>query len=59
MRFLSTRTNANEIHKQEIKGKLCCNAEEQGQMWLLRTRASVNEVAKHKNRAKEVNKAYE
>ena len=49
-RFLSTRKNANEVHKQKIKGKLCCKAQEQRQMRLLRTRKRVNDIAKHKNK---------
>ena len=52
MRFLSTRTNANEVHKHKIMGKLCCKAQEQGQMRLLSTRTSVNVVDKHKNKGK-------
>ena len=47
MRFLSARTNANEVHKHMIKDKLCCKAQEQRQMRLLSTRTSVNDVAKH------------
>ena len=27
MWFLSTRTNANEVNKHKIKGKLCCKAQ--------------------------------
>jgi hypothetical protein len=52
MRFLSTRTNANEVHKHKIKGKLCCKAQEQQQMRLLSTITSVNDVAKQKDKAK-------
>jgi hypothetical protein len=52
MRFLSTRTNANAVHKNKIKGKLYCKAEEQQQMRLLSTTTSVNDVAKQKNKAK-------
>ena len=62
MRFLSTRTNANEFHKHKIKGNLCCKAQEhrqmrllskeQGQMRFLSTITSVNDGAKHKNKGK-------
>jgi hypothetical protein len=52
MRFLSTRTNANEVHKHKINGKLCCKVQEQPQMRLLTTRISVNDVAKYKNKGK-------
>ena len=52
MRFVSTRANANEVHKHKIKGKLYCRAHEQGQMRLLSTRISVNDAAKHKNKGK-------
>ena len=52
MRFLGTRTNANEVHKDKIKGKLCCKAQEQRKMRLLGTSTSVNEVAKHQNKSK-------
>ena len=51
MGFLTKRTNANEIHNT-IKGKLCCNAQEQQQIRLLSRRASVNDVAKYKNKGK-------
>ena len=51
MRFLSTRTNANEVPEHKI-GKLCCKAQEQRQMRLLSTRTSVNDVAKRKNKGK-------
>ena len=47
MRFLSTRTKAIEVQKNKIKGKLCCKAQEQRQMRLLRTRTNANDVAKH------------
>ena len=50
--FLSTRTNANDVHKNNIKGKLCCKAQEQRKMRLLSTRTSVNEVVKYKNKGK-------
>ena len=50
MRFLSTKTNANEKHN--IKRKLCCKAQEQRKMRLLSTRKSVNDVAKHNNKGK-------
>ena len=56
MRFLSTRTSSNEVHKHKIKGKLCCKAQEQAQMRLLSTRTSLNDVAKHKKGEKEVKK---
>ena len=49
---LSTRTNTNEVHKQNIKGKLCCKAQEQRQMMLLSTRTSANDVANPKNKSK-------
>ena len=52
MRFLNTRTNANEVHKHKIKGKLCCKAQEQRQMGLLSTRTIVNDVTKQKNEGK-------
>ena len=52
MRFLSTRTNANDVAKNKNKGKLCCKEQEQRQMRLLSTRTSVNEVAKYKNKCK-------
>ena len=52
MRFLSTRKNVNEVHKYNIKGKLCCKAQEQRQMMLLITGTNVNDVAKHKNKGK-------
>ena len=52
MRFLRTRTNAHEIYKHKIKGKLCCKEQEQRQMKLLSTRTNVNDVAKHKNKGK-------
>ena len=48
MGFVSTRTNANDVHKHKIKGKLCCKAQEQRQMRLLNARTSVNDIAKHK-----------
>ena len=50
--FVSTRTNANEVHKHKIKGKLCGKAQEQRQMRLLSTKTDVNDVAKHKNKGK-------
>ena len=52
MRFLSTKTNANMVHKNNINGKLSCKAQEQSQMMLLSTRKTVNEVAKDKNSGK-------
>ena len=52
MRFLSTRTNANEVHKHKIKGKLYCKAQEQRQMMWLSKNTSVNDVSKHKNKDK-------
>ena len=52
MRFQSIGTNANEAHKNNIKGKLCCKAQEQRQMRLSNTRTRVNDVAKHKNKGK-------
>ena len=52
MRFLSTRTNVNEVHKHKIKDKLRYKAQEQQQMRLLSTITSVNDVAKHKNKGK-------
>ena len=55
MRFLSIRTNANEVHKHKIKEKLCCKAQKQRQMRLLYPRASVNDVGT-RTRAKEVKK---
>ena len=51
MWFLSARTN-----KHKIKGKLCSKAQKQRQMMLLSTRTSVNDVAKYKNKSKEVKK---
>ena len=56
MRFLTTRTIANEVHKHKIKGNLCCKAQEQRQMRLLSTRTNANDVTQHKNKAKEVKK---
>ena len=57
MRFLSTRTNANdEVHKHKINSKLCRKVQEQRQMRLLSTRTSINDVDKHKNKGKEVKK---
>ncbi len=52
MKFLSTRTVENEVHKHKIKGKLCCKAQEKQQMRLLSTRTCVNDVVKHKNKGK-------
>jgi hypothetical protein len=52
MGFLSTRTNANEVHEHKIKGKFCCKSQEQRQMRLLTTRTSVNDYAMHKNKGK-------
>ena len=52
MKFLSTRTNENEDYNHKSKGKLCCKAQEQGQMRLLSTMTSVNDVAKHKNKGR-------
>jgi hypothetical protein len=52
MRFLSTKTNANEVHKHKIKGKFCGKAQEQRKIRLLSTRISVNDVAKYKNKCK-------
>ena len=59
MRFLRTRTNANEVHNDKIKGKLCGKAQEQRQMRLLSTRTSVIDVAKHKNKGKRGSQAQE
>ena len=59
MRFLSTGTIVNEVHKHQIKGKLCCKAQEQRQMRLSSTRTSANDVAKHKNKGKRGKEAYE
>ena len=52
MRFISTITNANEVHKNKIKEKLCYKTQEQQQMRLLSTRTSVNDIVKHKNKGK-------
>ena len=52
MKFLSIRTNANEVHKHKIKGKLYWKAQEQRQMRLLSTRTSVNDVANDENKGK-------
>ena len=52
MRFLSTRTNAYEVHKDKNEGKLYCEAQEHRQMRLLSTRTTVNDVANHMNKAK-------
>ena len=52
MRFLRTRLNANEVHKNKIMGKLYCKAQEQRQMMLLSKTTSVNDVAKYKNKSK-------
>ena len=59
MRFLRTRTNANEVPKHKIKDKLCCNAQVEQQMRLLRARTCVNDVSKHKNNGKRGKEAYE
>jgi hypothetical protein len=50
--YLSTRTNANEVHKHKIKDKLYCKVQELRQMRLLSRRTSVNDVVKHKNKGK-------
>jgi hypothetical protein len=42
MRFLSTRTNANEVDKHKIKG----------QMMLQSTRTTTNEIVKLMNKGK-------
>ena len=42
-----------------MMGKLCCKAQEQRQMRLLRTRTSVNDNVKHKNQGKIGSEAYE
>ena len=52
MRFLSTRTIANKVHKQKTKGKLGFEAQEQRQKRLLNTRTLENAIAKHKNKGK-------
>ena len=52
MWFVSTRTNADDVHKHKINGKLCCKAQEQRQIRLLSTRPGVNDVAKHMNNGK-------
>ena len=57
--FLSTRTNAKEVHKHKIKGKLCCKVQEQRQMRSLSTKTSVNDVAKHKNKGNRGSDPYE
>ena len=44
MRFLSTRTNANDVHK------------DQGQIMLQSARIKANDVAKHKNKSKKFKK---
>ena len=50
MRFISTKTNANEVHMHKIKGKRGCEAHEQRQLRLLstKTRANANELHEHK-----------
>ena len=52
MRFLSTRTNANEVRQRKIKGILYCKAQEHRQMRFLSTSTRVNDVAKHRNKGK-------
>jgi hypothetical protein len=59
MRYLSTRTGADEVHKHKIKGKLCCKAQEQRKIRLLSSRTSINDVAKYKNKGKRDKEAYE
>ena len=49
MRFLTTTTNANDVNKHKVKGKLCCKAQKQQQMRLLSTRTRANDVVKNKN----------
>ena len=50
MMLQTTRTNAKKIHKHNINDKLCCKAQEQGQIMLLSTK-TVNDDAKHKNKS--------
>ena len=52
MRFLSTRTNANEVDKHKIKGKSGCEAHEQHQLKLLSAQKRDNEVPRHKIKCK-------
>ena len=47
------------LQKHKIKGKLCCNAQVEQQMRLLRARTCVNDVSKHKNNGKRGKEAYE
>ena len=51
--------NANEVHNHKMMGKLCCEAQEQRKMRLLSTRTSVNDAAKHKNKGKKGEDAFE
>ena len=44
------KNSANEVHKDRIKVKLYCKAQEQRQKRLLSTRTSVNDVAKNKGK---------
>ena len=52
MKFLSIRKNTNEVYKHKIKDILCSIAQEPGQMRLLGTRKSVNDVAPDTNKGK-------
>jgi hypothetical protein len=48
--LLSTRTDATEIHKLKINGKLCCKAQEHRQLRILSKQTRANVVPKHKNK---------
>jgi hypothetical protein len=46
--FFGVHTRANEVYKQNMKGKRGCEANKQGHMRFLCTRTIANEVHKHK-----------
>jgi hypothetical protein len=52
MRFPSTGTGENEVHKHKIKGKLCRKVQEHRQLRMLSTQTRENEVPEHKNKCK-------
>ena len=51
MRFISTRSSANEVAKHTNKGKRGSYGQEQVQMRFRRTRSRAKEVVKHTNDA--------
>ena len=56
MMFLSTKTNANEVHRPKIKGKRGCQAHEQRKLRLLGTQTRENEIPSTKTNTNEVHK---